>query len=382
MIQICMDDKKPYPDLKDYRRHKRQTFSGKNIRLSENNLKRADLNGLVRLAKWLDVLPAKSNILFEKEWAQKVRCAVARKEKRLFGLPNQGREEKKMENRVELIKKLRALTNAPMGDCISALQESNNDLDKAVDWLKVKGLNSGGKVVDELKEGRIEVIQIGSTAVEMPGFTPLELKSYAMIQVSCQTDFAAKSELVQEYIKNVAYNLGASEPPPQTKELSYKLGETVKVKFIVQDEQHEGSGQTEIQSYIHSNGKIGVMIGLNLVVPDARLLEDAFYKSVKENLCMQIAATNTLSIFPEGLPTDVVVRQKAVFEKQVQLLKKPELVSEKILEGKMNGWYAEVCLMKQGCVWEPKLSIEKYLKKQEEICGHPIVVKKFVKFTI
>jgi elongation factor Ts len=363
---------KPYPNLKDYKRHKRSPFfGGKNIRLSENNLTMANHDALIRLANWLEVLPAKSNILSEKEWIQKVRCAIAREEKRLFGLPNQGRkEEKKMENKVELIKKLRVLTNAPMGDCISALQESNNDLDKAVDWLKVKGLNSGGKIVDELKEGRIECFVTTNSTV-------------TLVQINCQTDFGAKSELVENCLGEVSMvsQTGTKEFLTFERDLAYKLGEAVKIKVHVEpfDPKNE-----YIASYIHPNKKIGVLLKVEDTEDNAWLsvAKGADFGDIYDNLCMQVAATNTLSIFPEDLPTDVVARQKAVFEEQVKLLKKPELVSEKILEGKMNGWYAEVCLMKQGCVWEPKLSIEKYLKKQEEICGHPIVVKKFVKFVI
>lgn len=282
--------------------------------------------------------------------------------------------------KIKLIKKLRALTNAPMGDCISALLESNNDLDKAVDWLKVKGLNAGGKVVEELTEGRIAIC---SSTI----FHPCAKNFLLLVEIRCQTDFCAKSELIKEYIEKVCFSVrDALEITSESKnecvehlsflslekELSYKVGETTKIKV-----HYEEFSPTEyIHSYVHSNGKIGTLVKFE------KLNVGAYDAGVAENLCMQVAATNTLSIFPEDLPTDVVARQKAVFEKQVQVLKKPELVSEKILEGKMNGWYAEVCLMKQGCVWEPKLSIEKYLKKQEEICGHPIVVKKFVKFTI
>ena len=180
-----MNDKKPYSNLKDYKRHKRSYQIGKNIRLSEKNLELADLNGLIRLANWLGVLPDKKD-KFDSEWIQKIRCAIARKEKRLFGLPNQGRIEEKKMSKVEMIKKLRVLTNAPMGDCLTALGESKDDLDKAVDWLKVKGLNAGGKIAEELTEGRIKTfLGIGCTTT--------------MIQINCQTDFGAKSELVENF---------------------------------------------------------------------------------------------------------------------------------------------------------------------------------------
>lgn len=370
-----MNDKKPYPNLKDYKRHKCSYQIGKNIRLSQKNLKQADLNGLIRLANWLGVLPDKKD-KFDSEWIQKIRCAIARKEKRLFGLPNQGREEEKKMSKVELIKKLRVLTNAPMGDCLTALGESNDDLDKAVDWLKVKGLNAGGKVAEELTEGKITV------------FHPFEKNYLLLVEIRCQTDFCAKSELINEYTEKVcedlklALSITAHEPKNKCierlsflsfeRDLSYKVGETTKIKV-----HYEEFSPTEyIHSYVHSNGKIGTLVKFE------KLNTDAYDAGVGENLCMQVAATNVLSISPEDLPADVVARQKAIFEEQVKLLKKPEAASAKILEGKMNKWYSEVCLLKQECVWEPKLSVEKYLKKQEEICGHPIVVKKFVKFSI
>jgi len=362
-----VNGKKPYPNLKDYKRHKHSYQIGKNIQLSQKNLEQADLNGLIRLATWLGVLPEKKD-KFDSEWIQKIRCAIARKEKHLFGLPNQGREEEKKMSKVELIKKLRVLTNAPMGDCLTALEESNDDLDKAVDWLKVKGLNAGGKVVEELTEGRIEVFITQNSTV-------------TLVQINCQTDFGAKSKLVEDCLAEVsmASQTGMKEFSSLEKDLSYKLGEAVKIKVYV-----ESQGVNEyVESYIHSNKKIGVLLKVEDTEENAwKDAKTTNTNEIYENLCMQVAATNVLSISQEDLPTDIVARQKAIFEEQVKLLKKSEAASVKILEGKMNKWYSEVCLMKQECVWEPKLSIEKYLKKQEEICGHPIVVKKFVKFSI
>lgn len=368
-----MSDKKPYPNLKDYKRHKRSYQIGKNIRLSEKNLELANPNGLIRLATWLGVLPEKKD-RFDSEWIQKIRCAIARKEKRLFGLPNQGREEEKM-SKIELIKKLRVLTNAPMGDCLTALGESKDDFDKAVDWLKVKGLNAGGKVAEELTEGRIAI------------FHPCAKNFLLLVEIRCQTDFCAKSELIKEYTEKVCLAVQdaleiTSEPKNECvehlsflsleKELSYKVGETTKIKV-----HYEEFSPTEyIHSYVHSNGKIGTFVKFE------KLNTDAYDAGVAENLCMQIAATNVLSISPQDLPVEAIVRQKAILEEQTRLLNKPESAFSKILEGKKNKWYSEVCLMKQECVWLPKVSIEKYLKDQEAICGHPIVVKKFVKFSI
>lgn len=356
-----MNNEKPYPNLKDYRRRKRSYRIGKNIRLSEKNLDQANPEYLVRLAKWLNVLPQKSNILFEREWIQKIRCAIAREEKRLFRLPSQGREEKKMISKVELIKNLRSLTNAPLKDCQTALEQCENNLDRAVDWLKVKGLNAGGKVVQDLTEGRIAVF--------------VTQNSETMVQINCQTDFGAKSGLVEDCLGEIANaaQLNKKDFSDLEKELTYKLRESVKIKVHVEPK----NSNEYIACYVHSNRKIGVLLKVE-DLPEKSMDCDEVY----EKLCMQIAATNCVSIYPENLPKELVDRQKTVFEEQVKVLKKSEMASQKILEGKMNAWYAEVCLMKQGCVWQPKLQVENYLREQEKVCGHPIALKNFVKFSV
>lgn len=348
---------------------------GKNIRLSDDSLRKADKNGLIRLAAFLGVLPRLSNIRSEKEWIQNIRVAIAREEKNIFKRPKEERfveRETKMDT--ILVKKLRDLTNAPMSECITALNETGKDFDKAVDWLKVRGIksDSSSKEVSELKEGRIAVFE-GSVVT--------------MVQINCQTDFAANSDLLKDSLEDITTSAGLSVKDWE-QNLSFKLKESVKIKMHTEFCGPAKTGDSpnglwnEIGSYVHSNGKIGVLLMINMIPPESRTIDAAKYTLFKENLCMQIAATNCLAIYPEDLPKELVDRQKTIFEQQVIALKKSEMASAKILEGKMNGWYAEVCLMNQGCIWQPKLQVAKYVNDFKSECGHPVTLKHFVKFTV
>ncbi len=188
----------------------------------------------------------------------------------------------------DMIKELRGKTQAGMMDCKKALQETGGDIDKAVEFLRKKGLASADK-----KMGR---------------------------------------------------------------------------------EASEGI----VASYIHSNKKIGVLLELKTVT-DFVARNDDFQELAKE-LCMQVAASSPLYVNPEDVPEDILEKEKDIYREQMKDSGKPDNVIEKIVDGKLNKFYSEVCLMEQEYIKEPKTKIKDLIKEKIATYGENIEVGRFTRF--
>lgn len=189
-----------------------------------------------------------------------------------------------------MVKQLRDRTGSGMMDCKKALAENDGDMDKAIDFLRKKGLATAAK-----RAGRATTEGIVQPYVHTGG------KLGVMVEVNCETDFVAKSEDFQEFAKNVA---------------------------------------------------------------------------------MHIAATNPLGIVPEDVPAETLAREKAIYVDQAKQTGKPDNVIEKIVEGKMNKFLKENCLMQQAYVRNPDITIADLLNELIAKIGENISVKRFVRFQI
>lgn len=189
-----------------------------------------------------------------------------------------------------MVKQLRDKTGSGMMDCKKALAENDGDMDKAIDFLRKKGLATAAK-----RAGRATTEGIVQPYVHTGG------KLGVMVEVNCETDFVAKSEDFQEFAKNVA---------------------------------------------------------------------------------MHIAATNPLGIVPEDVPAETLAREKAIYVDQAKQTGKPDNVIEKIVEGKMNKFLKENCLMQQAYVRNPDITIADLLNELIAKIGENISVKRFVRFQI
>jgi len=190
----------------------------------------------------------------------------------------------------DMIKELREKTLAGMLDCKKALTECNGDMEKAVEYLRVKGLASAGK-----KAGR---------------------------------------------------------------------------------EAKEGV----IASYIHPNGKIGVLLELNCETDF--VARNSEFQGLAKELCMQIAAANPLYVSPEDVPAADLEREKAIYREQVKESGKPENVVEKIVEGKMKKFYSDVCLLEQEYIKDPKIIVKDLVKNLIATIGENVTVGKFTRYQI
>jgi elongation factor Ts len=161
-----------------------------------------------------------------------------------------------------------------------------------------------------------------------------------------------------------------------------KAVDILRKKGIAKAQKREGriASEGQVQAYVHTGGKIGVLVEVNCETDFSANTED--FTSFSKNLAMQIAATNPIAISVDKLPPDVVEREKEIYREQALQGGKPEKVVEKIVEGKLMKFYSEVCLLNQAYIRDPNLTIEDLLNDLKAKTGENIVVSRFVRFQL
>lgn len=276
-------------------------------------------------------------------------------------------------NNSELIRELRALTSAGMKDCRDALEESAWDLQKAVDIVKIKGLNiADGRTGRVASEGLVRVASSN-------GHT-------AMVEVNCQTDFVAKSSQFVEFVELVAKTMadtlasGGTFSNEMVEDQRKTVVAATKENVVVRRTWANCDSQAQdihTFTYVHSNSKIGVL--LTLKAPTVEAMENPEFLELGANLAMQVAAMNPLAVSSEKISQEEKNRQKVIFETQLKEDKKPEKMWVKILEGKFRKWNSEVCLLEQESVVVEKTAVKQVVKNVGAKLGGEIQVLDFVR---
>lgn len=279
-------------------------------------------------------------------------------------------------NKSELIKELRALTQAGMKDCADALTEADNDIQRAVDIIKTKGKNIvSGREGKETTEGVIHILYWDENEVKHG--IKSEPDGVVAVEVNCQTDFAARTPEFIEFAKYTAESIGLShwcygdsfDPADSTRNSAHECTERERQKLISKIKENVVIRRwwieevfdelTKVFTYTHSNNKLGSIVTIQ--APNADNLKE--FDEIGAEIAMQIAAMNPLAISKDVLPKDVLERQTKIFEEQLREANKPQAQWSRILEGKLNKWYGEVCLLNQESVVYPKKTIEKLIKE-------------------
>jgi elongation factor Ts len=206
-----------------------------------------------------------------------------------------------------------------------------------------------------------------------------------LAEVNCQTDFVAKNDDFREFANTVAQSVlkqhvagdvvSVDEVETQRKSLIATTKENVVVRRWFIEEAINPNAR--VFSYVHLNNKVGAM--LTLLAPSEDAWANPAFLQLGEDLLMQITAMNPTAISVENLPSDVVNRQKTIFENQLREANKPQVQWEKILAGKLNKWHTEVCLLKQESIIIPKSSVEKVIQQVSAKLGGEIVVVNFLR---
>jgi elongation factor Ts len=279
-----------------------------------------------------------------------------------------------------MVKELREMTGAGMMDCKKALTEVDGDMEKAVEFLREKGLAAAAK-----KAGRIAAEGLVMTYVSD------DSKIGSIVEVNSETDFVAKNEEFQTFVSDVsaqaaqtkAANIEEFLAENWTKEAGKTVQDVLHSKIAVIGEnlsirRFEKFEATNgfVETYIHGGGRIGVLIEME----SANSSDEA--KEAAKNIAMQIAAIAPLYITSDEVSSDYVEKEKEILKQQAMNENpgKPEEIIEKMIIGRLNKQLKEVCLLDQQYVKDGDLTVAKYLEQVSKQIGAPITVKRFVRF--
>ncbi len=278
----------------------------------------------------------------------------------------------------QTVKELRERTGAGMMDCKKALNETNGDIEKAIELLREKGLAAAAK-----KAGRVAAEGLVETYIAE------DKKSGAIVEVNCETDFVAANEEFIALTKNIAKqasNTSSANVEEFVEEkyiadnnitikdavtaLIAKLGENMAVRRF--QKMNVASGV--ISSYIHGGGRIGVLVKLSCE-KDSEILSE-----VAKDVAMHIAAANPLYLNRDAVDMEVVEKEKEIFRVQALNEGKPEKIVDKMVEGRVQKYYKENCLVEQLWVRNPDYTISKYLAEKSKEVGSAITIEAYSRF--
>lgn len=274
------------------------------------------------------------------------------------------------------VKNLREMTGVGMMDCKKALTESDGDMDKAVEWLREKGMAASAK-----KAGRI--------AAEGMAYAAVVDGVGVVVEVNAETDFVGKNEKFVDFVKGVAATVAKQNPADldalmeckydgtemtvtqQQQEMVLVIGENIKVRRFAR------FAEGVSVPYIHAGGKIGVLVNLEVSggIDATEIGKDA---------AMQIAALNPRFWDKAQVTQDILDEEKKIMMVQMEndpkMASKPEKVRESIVMGKINKFYAENCLLQQEFVKDNAFTVEKYIASAAKALGGTVTFKNAVRF--
>ncbi len=279
------------------------------------------------------------------------------------------------------VQALREKTGVGMMDCKKALQASDGDMDKAIDFLREKGLAAAMK-----KSTRI------AAEGAVLAYNDEENKVGVVVEVNSETDFVAKNDVFQAFVLDVAKTIAKENPANVDALLAVNLvgtdrtvqeslqdkvlaiGENLKIRRFVR---HEGI----VANYVHMGGSVGVMVYFD--TDDATAAKEEF-KTMGKDVAMQIAAMSPQYLCRDEIPAEVIEHEKGILMAQIQedekMKNKPEKVIEGIINGKIAKFCKEVCLLDQQFVKDGDINVAKYIDNTAKALGASVKATGFVRF--
>ena len=274
------------------------------------------------------------------------------------------------------VKNLRQITGVAMMDCKKALVETNGDIEAAQDYLRKKGQAKALKKSSrETSEGAIFFT------------TSADGKSAGLVKVACETDFVARNDKFQEFIKQLAYqvceqgvdNLLAQQLVAGEGDVASLLTGTI--AELGENMQILDSRKMEISNgafggYIHSNGKIGVAVPLETDQP----CDDVRLEKLARDIAMHIAAFPAEAVKADQVSSEVLEKEKEVFTAQARESGKPDNIIEKMIDGRLNKFLKEICVESQPFVKDPQVSVSQLVESTAKELGVNINFSTFEKY--
>lgn len=285
----------------------------------------------------------------------------------------------------KVVQELRQKTGAGMMDCKKALKENDGDMEKSIDWLRQKGIASAGK-----KSDRIAAEGLVDTYIQPGG------RVGVLLEVNCQTDFVARNEAFKSLVKNLAQQAATAEnveslltqPYIEDKSVTVeefikqaiaKLGENMQVRRFVKFTIEETQGI--VDSYIHTGGRVGVLVELNSKTDAPSGREE--FQTLARNIAMQVAACpNVEYVNVSEVPPEVAQKEKDIEMGRDDLGNKPENIKEKIVQGRIEKRLKEMALMDQPYIRDQSISVEDLVKQVKAQLGEDIEVRRFVRYIL
>ena len=273
------------------------------------------------------------------------------------------------------VKNLREMTGCGMMDCKKALTETNGDVEKAIEFLREKGLASAAK-----KSGRIAAEGLVD-AMEQDGVS-------VVLEVNSETDFVAKNEEFQNFVKDVMKHIIAVNPESVEVMLDQKfmntgnetirdmltakiakIGENMNIRRF---ERYEGVAQT----YIHGGGRIGVVVGFDV---DASAAAKPEFSAYAKDVAMQIAAVYPQYVTSDEVSAETIEKEKEILMAQAINEGKPANIAEKMVAGRIAKFFKEVCLVDQEFVKDGDKTVGSFTKEISAQIGAEITITKFAR---
>jgi elongation factor Ts len=283
-----------------------------------------------------------------------------------------------MEITASMVKELRDKTNAGMMDCKKALKETNGDIEKAIVYLREKGLLQAAK-----KSGRIASEGLTTALISA------DEKKGVVIEVNSETDFVAKNEEFKSFVVEAAKAVLDNEPKDleALKALVLNGGKTVeetltdKIAKIGENMSLRRFGEVKVNNglvvdYIHGGGKISVLVALESEGDKETL------KVLGKDLAMQVAAMSPKYISMEDVDADFIAQEKEILTAQALNEGKPQNIVEKMVEGRLNKELKEICLLEQAFVKDADLTVKKVISDTAKKLGSDIKVADLLRYEV
>jgi len=276
------------------------------------------------------------------------------------------------------VRLLREKTGAGIMDCKKALIESNGNFDRAVKYLREKGLAEAKKRSGrEAREGKIEVAY-------SPGRDEV-----LMVEVNCETDFVSRTDKYNSFVREVAETLlkkgtdsiasVPEEVQTRVKEAGAIFGENIILRKLARFRKTDQQ-RSILGSYIHLDGRVGVIV--EFIADVEKPSQNKDLGDFMKNITLQIASMGPVSVSREDLPRDLLEEQREIFMKQARESGKPEKILEKIVSGRMEKFFSESCLLEQKYVKDTSITVGKYLNDVESMINGKVQVKRFARFKL
>jgi len=283
------------------------------------------------------------------------------------------------------ISELRKSTGAGMLDCKKALEQTDGNFDQAVDFLRTKGLAAASK-----KAGRAATEGMVAAAVSETGNKGI------LLEINSETDFVAKNEIFQGFVKDVAQHILLSSPANREELLAQPYcGDSSKTVQILLNEAIAVIGENmqirrfssftvpgagAVGTYIHAGGKIGVLV--EATCDNAAAAADARFATFVKDVAMHSAAAAPLYVRRDEVDADVLDREKDIYRAKARESGKPDNIIEKIIDGQVNKFYADICLLEQQFVKDTDKTIQQYAAETGKALGTTITVSRFTKYVL